>query len=214
MRRVSVERRSGYGAEIGGCGAAAIVMHSLFEEQILEDAMRRAPLAGEPGQYLEHLLRVKQRVRIPVIASLNGTTPEGWLQYARALERAGADALELNFYYIATDPADDAQAVEQRVLDIVAVVKESVFIPLAVKLTPFYSSVPHMAARLDRIGAGRAGAVQSVLSGRHRPGDPRDDRPAPTVGFGRSAAASPFGGHLVESRPNVAGHQRRHSRTD
>ena len=94
-------------------------MHSLFEEQILEDAMRRAPLAGEPGQYLEHLLRVKQRVRIPVIASLNGTTPEGWLQYARALERAGADALELNFYYIATDPADDAQAVEQRVLDIV-----------------------------------------------------------------------------------------------
>ena len=96
-------------------GAAAIVMHSLFEEQILKDARRRSHVHGEPrvetgrppaatglgtyalspDAYLEHLLRVKQRVRVPVIASLNGTGPDGWLQYARALERAGADALEL-----------------------------------------------------------------------------------------------------------------------
>ena len=154
-------------------GAAAIVMHSLFEEQILTDAKRRPHVLSEsrisngltaftpplsayalsPGQYLEHLLRVKQRVRIPIIASLNGTTSEGWLQYARALERAGADALELNVYFIATDPEEDAQAVEQRVLDVVAVVKESVTIPVAVKLSPFYSSLPHVAASLDRIGA-------------------------------------------------------------
>jgi dihydroorotate dehydrogenase (fumarate) len=138
-------------------GAAAIVMHSLFEEQIVRDAMHPATCPSEyavsPGRYLEHLLRVKQRIRVPVIASLNGTTSEGWLQYARALERAGADALELNFYFIATDPAEDAQAVEQRVLDVVAVVKESVSIPLAVKLSPFYSSLPNMAARLDRLGA-------------------------------------------------------------
>jgi dihydroorotate dehydrogenase (fumarate) len=154
-------------------GAAAIVMHSLFEEQILKDATRRSHLWREslhtetlkesgpplsayalpPGRYLEHLLRLKQRVRIPLIASLNGTTPEGWLQYARALERAGADALELNFYHIATDPAENASAVEQRVLDVAAVVKESVSIPLAVKLSPFYSSLPNVAARLDRIGA-------------------------------------------------------------
>jgi dihydroorotate dehydrogenase (fumarate) len=152
-------------------GAAAIVMHSLFEEQILADAKRRPHLmavstrvqaspapplsayALSPGEYLEHLLRVKQRVRVPIIASLNGTTAEGWLQYARALERAGADALELNFYFIATDPAEDALSVEQRVLDVVAVVKESVTIPVAVKLSPFYSSLPNVATRLDRIGA-------------------------------------------------------------
>jgi dihydroorotate dehydrogenase (fumarate) len=154
-------------------GAAAIVMHSLFEEQILKDATRRSHLWREslhtttltesgpppsayalpPGRYLEHLLRLKQRVRIPLIASLNGTTPEGWLQYARALERAGADALELNFYHIATDPAENASAIEQRVLDVAAVVKESVSIPLAVKLSPFYSSLPNIAARLERIGA-------------------------------------------------------------
>src|SRR5262249_7956274 len=137
-------------------GASAIVMHSLFEEQILTSAMRRPHVftsarigstltpsidayAQSPEAYLEHLLRVKQRVGIPVIASLNGTTPEGWLQYARALQRAGADALELNCYFIATDPAEDGRAVEQRVLDVVAVVKESVSIPLAVKLSPFYS---------------------------------------------------------------------------
>jgi len=151
-------------------GAAAIVMHSLFEEQILSDAKRRPHLmsaprgletpapplnayALSPGQYLEHLLRVKQRVRVPIIASLNGTTAEGWLQYARALERAGADALELNFYFIATDPQEDALSVEQRVLDVVAVVKESVTIPVAVKLSPFYSALPNLVSRIERIGA-------------------------------------------------------------
>ena len=137
-------------------GAAAIVMHSLFEEQVVPHAVRPSGAPGDysvaPGRYLEHLLRVKRRIAVPVIASLNGTTSEGWLQYARALERAGADALELNFYFIATDPAEDATSVEQRVLDVVAVVKESVSIPLAVKLSPFYSSLPNLAAQLDRIG--------------------------------------------------------------
>jgi dihydroorotate dehydrogenase (fumarate) len=153
-------------------GAAAIVMHSLFEEQILKDAMRRPHLGREsrprgamarssevsaytqsPGQYLEHLLRVKSRVRLPIIASLNGTTAEGWLQYARALERAGANALELNYYHVAIDPAETGQSIEQQLIDVVAVVKESVSIPVAVKLSPFYSSVPNLAARLERIGA-------------------------------------------------------------
>ena len=153
-------------------GAAAVVMHSLFEEQILTDAMRRPHLGRDsrmrvpghgslplnayampPGEYLEHLLRVKARVGIPIIASLNGTTPEGWLQYARALERAGADALELNFYHVATDPSESGTSIEQRLIDIVAVVKESVTIPVAIKLSPFYSSVPNLAMRLERIGA-------------------------------------------------------------
>ncbi len=151
-------------------GAAAIVMHSLFEEQIFKSALRRPHLGREsrpavdappphsayaqpPGEYLEHLLRVKARVGIPIIASLNGTTPDGWLQYARALERAGANAVELNFYHVATDPAETGASIEQRLIDIVAVVKESVSIPVAVKLSPFYSSVPNLAMRLERIGA-------------------------------------------------------------
>jgi dihydroorotate dehydrogenase (fumarate) len=159
-------------ARLEDAGAAAIVMHSLFEEQILKDSMRRPHLGRElrgrvgvaaapplsayalsPGAYLEHLLRVKARVRIPIIASLNGTTPDGWLQYARALERAGADALELNFYHVATDPVETGTTIEQQLIDVVAVVKESVMIPVAVKLSPFYSSVPNLAMRLERIGA-------------------------------------------------------------
>ena len=90
---------------------------------------------------------------MPVIASINGTTTEGWLKYARLLQRAEADAVELNFYHLATDPAEDAASVEDRLLDIVAVLKESIAIPLAVKLSPFYSSLPNLARRLDRIGA-------------------------------------------------------------
>jgi dihydroorotate dehydrogenase (fumarate) len=127
-------------------GAAAIVMHSLFEEEIIHYAM-------EPDRYLEQVLRIRQRVAIPVIASLNGTNAEGWLQYAGLIQRAGADALELNFYHVATDPREDAAAVERRVVDIVAVLKESIAIPLAVKLSPFYSALPDLATKLDRIGA-------------------------------------------------------------
>ena len=159
-------------ARLEDAGAAAIVLHSLFEEQILKDAMRRPHLGHEsptrtavdpspplsayaqpPGQYLEHLLRIKRRVRIPIIGSLNGTTAEGWLKYARALERAGADGLELNFYHVATDPAENGDTIEQRLIDIVAVVKDSVSIPVGVKLSPFYSSIPNLAVRLERIGA-------------------------------------------------------------
>jgi dihydroorotate dehydrogenase (fumarate) len=153
-------------------GAAAIVMHSLFEEQIVKGALRRSregrdarmhaaaepytaipPYARFGDEYLEHLLRVKARVGVPVLASLNGTTAEGWLHYARALEQAGADALELNFYNVASDPAESGVAIEQRLIDIVAVVTGSVRIPVSVKLLPFYSSIPNLADRLERIGA-------------------------------------------------------------
>jgi len=155
-------------------GAAAIVMHSLFEEQIVQersglahqlqkDANSFAEAASYfpepveyalgPDRYLEQLQRIKQRVAVPVIASLNGTTPEGWLEYARLIERAGADALELNFYHVATDARENGVTVERRVIDIVAVLKETIAIPLAVKLSPFYSSLPHLAAELDRLGA-------------------------------------------------------------
>ena len=154
-------------------GASAIVMHSLFEEQISREHFRREQLlavshssaeassyfpgADEyslgPDRYLEQLSLIKRRVGVPVIGSLNGTTAEGWLAYARLIERAGADALELNFYHVATNLLEDAASVERRVVDIVAVLKESLAIPIAVKLSPFYSALPHLAAQLDRIGA-------------------------------------------------------------
>jgi dihydroorotate dehydrogenase (fumarate) len=126
-------------------GASAIVMRSLFEEEV-------AQYSSATDEYLERLLRIKRRVSVPVVASLNGTSAAGWLRYAAAIQRGGADALELNFYHVATDPTEDALAVERRLIDIVAVVKESITIPLAVKLSPFFSALPHLAAQLDRIG--------------------------------------------------------------
>jgi dihydroorotate dehydrogenase (fumarate) len=127
-------------------GAAAIVLPSLFAEDIerYETTIDR---------YLEHLVRVKRRIAPPVIGSLNGTQPDTWLRYARLIEQGGADALELNFYYVATALDEDAGAVEARLIDIVAVLKESLTIPLAVKLSPFYTSLPHLAGELDRLGA-------------------------------------------------------------
>lgn len=154
-------------------GAAAITMHSLFEEQITREqlgmvyhmelldhgnaeALSYFPHAGDfrlgPYQYLEQIRLVKQTVALPVIASLNGTTPEGWLEYAKLIEQAGADAIELNVYHVAADPRETGAAVERRVVDIVRAVKESVAVPLAVKLSPFYSSVAHLAAQLDALG--------------------------------------------------------------
>src|SRR5262249_36767161 len=115
-----------------------------------EDIARYAP---ETDRYLERLMRIKQRVDVPVIASLNGTTAAGWLRYARLIQQGGADALELNVYHVSTDVDEDGASVERRVLDIVAVLKESIAIPLAVKLSPFYSALPHLAAQLDRLGA-------------------------------------------------------------
>ena len=159
--------------QLEDAGASAIVMHSLFEEQVsrarigrdrlqaLSPASAEAssyfPAGGDyalgPDRYLEQLSLIKRRVAVPVIGSLNGTTAEGWLEFARLIQHAGADALELNFYHVATDLGEDAGSVERRVVDIVAVLKESIAIPVAVKLSPFYSSLPHLAAQLDRIGA-------------------------------------------------------------
>ena len=159
-------------------GAAAIVMRSLFEEQIaLEEATTFSATEthgysnGEaesyfppadafaigPHEYLEHLRRIKNAVRVPVIGSLNGITPGGWLRYAGMMEQAGADALELNVYTLATDPWEDARTVEDRTIDMVREVRRGVGIPIAVKLSPFYTSFAHFAQRLDE--AGPAGLV-------------------------------------------------------
>jgi dihydroorotate dehydrogenase (fumarate) len=155
-------------------GAAAIVMHSLFEEQILleqhtvEDYLgvhehgfaeattylpSRHDFALGPAEYLEQIRRIKDSVRVPVIASLNGCTRGGWLDFARLIEQAGADALELNVYSLAVDPELSGAWEEQNILDMVRAVKGTVTIPVAVKLGPFYSSLAHFAKQLDRTGA-------------------------------------------------------------
>ena len=155
-------------------GAAAITMHSLFEEQLAMDAeaTRHAleaqayshpeaesyfPLAADytlgPDEYLEQIHRIKAAVRVPVIASLNGVTGDGWTGYARLIEQAGADALELNMYVVAANPIESGGAIERRLLDMTAAVRSSVELPIAVKLSPFWSSVSHLAASLDGVGA-------------------------------------------------------------
>lgn len=155
-------------------GASAIVLSSLFEEQITREqegmvyhmavtegvtaeALSYFPQPDDfmfgPEQYLEQVRKVKQAVAIPVIASLNGTTSEGWLDYARKIQDAGADALELNVYFLATDPAISGDVVERRVSNVLRVVKRAVTIPVAVKLSPFFSSLSHFAQELDGLGA-------------------------------------------------------------
>jgi dihydroorotate dehydrogenase (fumarate) len=159
---------------LADAGAAAIVMHSLFEEQIEREAVRTMndmeqsaessseassffPKAHEfsmgPEHYLEQIRKLKRAVNVPVIASLNGTTPAGWLKYSELIEEAGADALELNLYYLPTDLKESGEQVEQRVVQSVRLVLESVKIPVAVKLSPFYSSIINLVAQLDQLGA-------------------------------------------------------------
>jgi dihydroorotate dehydrogenase (fumarate) len=154
-------------------GAAAVVLPSLFEEEIVGEA--KAKMAMEsvgagfaeassympdpegyhvgPDRYLDHIKAAKDVASIPIIGSLNGTSPGGWTRYAEKIEKAGADAIELNAYYLATDPEETGEAVEERTLAIVRAVKEAVSIPIAVKLSPFYSSLSHFARELEKAGA-------------------------------------------------------------
>lgn len=155
-------------------GVSALVMHSLFEEQITREeegtimdmqlhanahaeALSYFPQAEDyrlgPERYLEQIRLIKAAVKVPVIASLNGTTKAGWLHYGKLMEQAGADALELNVYYIPTDASETAAAVEKRTLDIVKAVKAEVKIPVSVKLSPFFSSLAHFAQELEAAGA-------------------------------------------------------------
>ncbi len=155
-------------------GAAALVMHSLFEEQIdleqeallhhVETPAESHPEATSyfprydeyqltPAAYLRTLSRLKSALTIPVIASLNGRRPGGWVDYARRIEAAGADALELNTYQLATDPEISGDDVENNILEIVRDVTASVTIPVSVKLSPYHASVSHFAHALEQSGA-------------------------------------------------------------
>jgi dihydroorotate dehydrogenase (fumarate) len=155
-------------------GAPMIVMHSLFEEQVAREevnltrsietpkdsyaeALSYFPEPEDfvlgPEDYLEQIRKIKAAVAVPVLGSLNGTTEGGWLRYARLIEQAGADGLELNLYELALDLGETGAAVERRGLEVVRAVKGSVKIPVAVKLSPFYSSIGNFARRLDEEGA-------------------------------------------------------------
>ena len=155
-------------------GAGAIIYKSLFEEQIQLDAreldfymlygterfaesLTYFPQPAEyhlaPEQYLAHVARAKAAVKIPIIASLNGISPGGWVQYARKMEDAGADALELNVYFIPTDPRLTSERVESVYLAVLAAVKACVSIPVAMKLSPYFSSTANFVTRLDQAGA-------------------------------------------------------------
>jgi len=154
-------------------GAGAVVMYSLFEEQLAHqqmaahrffdthtdgDAEARTflpdsdvfSLDAEP--YVRHLEALKKRLSVPVVASLNGTTPGGWTAYAKRLEGAGADAIELNLYEVATSPDESSAAIEERQLAVAASVAASVQVPVTVKLSPFYASVPAFVRRLEQTG--------------------------------------------------------------
>jgi len=155
-------------------GTAAIVMYSLFEEQIAHEAaeldhylnygkesfaeaLTYFPEPQEynvgPDEYVELVRKAKESLDIPVIGSLNGISPGGWIGYAKKIAEAGADALELNVYYIPTDPDVTSTDVEDRYLEVLSAVHHTVGIPVSMKLSPFFSSMAHMARRLENAGA-------------------------------------------------------------
>lgn len=160
--------------QLEDCGASAVVMYSLFEEQITHEsheldyylsrgtnayaeALSYFPDLGSynvgPDAYLEHLRRVKSAVGIPVIGSLNGVSTGGWVEYARRIEEAGADALELNIYYLPSDVDLTGAELEQAYVELVRDVRARVSLPIAVKLSPFFTSIPNVAKRCVQAGA-------------------------------------------------------------
>jgi dihydroorotate dehydrogenase (fumarate) len=160
--------------QLEDAGAAALVMHSLFEEMIAEEDGRIArffhqqalghaeadsfhPLPSDyqsyEEKYLAHLVALKDSLEIPVIASLNGITPGGWIEYASALESAGADALELNVYYIPVGGSEDGRQVEDRYVEILTALRRKIKIPIAMKLSAQFSAVVNVAQRLEQAGA-------------------------------------------------------------
>jgi hypothetical protein len=210
-------------------GCAAIALHSLFEEQItlahhgrvrhrdpldhefaeaLADFPATSDYAMGPDEYAEHVSRVKQAVAIPVIGSLNGTSAESWLRFARMIQQAGADALELNLYEVVTDLSMPSATVEHLLVETVALLKRTLSIPVAVKVSPFFA-VRKCRPETRRRGRRRPGPLQSLLSARHRHQD--DEGVARRRAFHerRAAAATPLARHSAWTRAAVA---RRHRR--
>ena len=169
-----LSRDLGTALRLEDAGAAALVMYSLFEEELrAEEAMADRFLLhaglghGEADgflpddgcfqsgldQYLEHLHRLKQRLEIPVVASLNGVSRSGWVELGRELQQAGADALELNVYHVAADMGHSGETVEARYVSLLTELSSVVSIPIVMKLSPFFSSLPHFVKQLENAGA-------------------------------------------------------------
>jgi len=155
-------------------GAGAVVMFSMFEEQIRKEEEQMKNILQSTSnvfaeasdyfpdmdeyhvatyKYLETIRKAKQRVHIPIVGSLNGITPQGWIDYGQQLEQAGADALEINIFYIPADVRLSGAEVEQRYLDIIRLLKKTVKIPIAVKMNPYFSAMGHMALQMQEAGA-------------------------------------------------------------
>jgi len=160
--------------EMERAGAAAVVLQSLFEEQVnaeekeldryttqsnesYAEALTYFPAMTDyrfaPDEYLEHIKRVKKAVSIPVIGSLNGVSTGGWIRYAKLMENAGVDGLELNIYYLPTDPDMEPQKIECMYRDLLRAVKRSVSVPVAVKLSPFFTSIPNSIKNMSEADA-------------------------------------------------------------
>ena len=160
--------------KLEAAGVAAIVMYSLFEEQIIHESLELDhflfygteisaeinsfyPQTGKytlkADAYIETLAKIKQAVKIPVIGSLNGVSSGGWTKYARKIEAAGADALELNLYFLPTDPALTSARIEENYVSLVRDIRKSIKIPLAVKLSPFFTAIPNFARQMVEAGA-------------------------------------------------------------
>jgi dihydroorotate dehydrogenase (fumarate) len=160
--------------ELEAAGASALVMHSLFEEQIIRESLKLhedlsrgtdsfaealtyLPTFGQysigPEAYLQNLKKTKQAVNIPVLGSLNGVSTGGWIEYAQKIEDAGADALELNIYYLATNPDQTSAELEDKYIRLVSDLRKKIRIPLAVKLSPFITALPNFARKLAEAGA-------------------------------------------------------------
>jgi dihydroorotate dehydrogenase (fumarate) len=154
-------------------GASAVILESLFEEQIIHEKFEMDHFLSQgtesfaeatsyfpepdmynfgPEEYLAHIQQCKKAVGIPIIASLNGVSTGGWTNYARKIQEAGADALELNSYYLATDPAKGPREIEDNYIEVLKAVKNAVTIPVALKLSPYFTSLSFMAKRFDEIG--------------------------------------------------------------
>lgn len=155
-------------------GAGAVVLHSLFEEQVTNEALmlhyhttqgtdsfaEALSYFPQPNQYilgsdeyLDYIHKVKESLAIPVFASINGVTTGGWIRYAKMIEEAGADGLELNLYYVATDPYTEGSTLEEAYSEVVQSIRETTKLPLGVKMSPFFTSIPAMALRFSEIGA-------------------------------------------------------------
>jgi dihydroorotate dehydrogenase (fumarate) len=160
--------------QLEDCGVSAIVMYSLFEEQVIREsleldrylsngthtyaeALTYLPEVGRysmgPEAYVENVYRLKQATNIPIIGSLNGVSTGGWIQYAQQIEQAGADAVELNIYYLPVDPDLTGAELEENYVNLVKDLRSQVRIPIAVKLSPFFTSMPNMARQLVEAGA-------------------------------------------------------------